>query len=307
MAERKLGLTRDQLAGFLKTHEEIKQFEKLFDAVNIAAPLANDSSIESATALATANEALTQLTRIANALELIATGPATRNDNMVATDYVDFPDSGTVITKDRRIGWNKDDGTLDVGIYDGEVLQVGQETCYYAKNTSGGTINKGTPVMLAGALGASGKLKFAKAVANGSVAAEYMMGVAMHNISNNAFGYVTSFGLVKGFNTTGTPYGEVWADGDLLYFGTSAAGTWTKVEPAAPNIAVAVAIVVHASAGSGSIFVKMETSESLNNLQDVHINGGGPTNFDTMLYNNANSRWENYPASAVQVLAWVET
>lgn len=293
MADRKLGLPRDQLALFLKTHEQIKQFENLFLQVNESTPLAVDGAYMAETAQASANEALAQLQRIADTLEVIAAAPVPQHHNSVVTDYIDLPDDAPHITQARRLQWNPDDGTLDVGIYNGEVLQIGEELVFYSKNTSGGLITKGTPVMFDGALGASGKLKFTKAVADGSVQSDYMMGVAMHDVENNAFGYVTSFGVVRGFDTTGTPYGETWADGDTLYFGAASPGTWTNVAPIAPAINVRVAVVVHASAGSGSIFVRMKTSTSLNNLQDVYINGGGPQNYDIITYDAPNQRWHN--------------
>lgn len=188
--------------------------------------------------------------------------------------------------------WNSDDGTLDVGLYGGSVLQVGQENHYYAKNTSGATIVNGSPVMFTGTVGASGKLTFGLAVADGSVPSEYMMGAATQDIPNNAFGYVTSFGLIRGFNTTGSPVGEAWADGDLLYFDSATPGTWTKFKPAAPSITVPVAVVVNAaSGGSGSIFMRMELSESLAGLQDVNI--ASVANNHTLVYKLANNRWEN--------------
>jgi len=307
MTTQKLNLTRDQLATFLKNHEQIKQFERLFSSVDqLQVITGTDFEYQADTAAATANEALALIARLASAVELLATSPAIQSNNSVVTDYIDLPENGPHVTQARRVQWNRDDGTMDVGLYGGSVLQVGQEIHYYAKNTSGSLITNGTPVMFTGAVGASGKLTFASAVADGSVLAEYMMGVATQDIANNAFGYVTSFGLVRGFNTSGSPYGEVWTDGDLLYFDPATPGTWTKVKPAAPNIAIPVAVVINASGGgSGSIFVRMELSESLNNLQDVYVNGGGPNDFDMLIYNASNSRWENKPASAVQVLEWM--
>lgn len=203
--------------------------------------------------------------------------------------------------------WNQDDGTMDVGLYGGSVLQVGQELMYYAKNTSGGLIPNGTPVMFTGTIGSSGKLTFGLAIADGSVLSDYMMGVTTQDVADNDFGYVTSFGLVRGFNTTGAPYGQIWNDGDLLYFDPAAPGTWTNVAPQAPNIDVPVAVVVNAGGGgSGSIFVRMTIAESLARLQDVYINGTGtPNDFDVLLYDATQSRWENKPASAVQVLEWM--
>lgn len=334
MATQKINLTRDQLATFLKNHEQIKQFEKLFQIVDEVSPatdtqgigiqagnadaaanealaqivrLAQDAAINSGAADQKAVQALDTLGRIANALEMLASAPAIQNNNSVVTDYIDLPEIGPHVSKERRVQWNRDDGTMDVGLYGGSVLQVGQELHYYAKNTSGGLIANGTPVMFTGTVGSSGKLTFGLAVADGSVLTDYMMGVATQDIANNAFGYVTSFGLVRGFNTTGAPYGEVWSDGDLLYFDPATPGTWTNVQPQAPNIDVPVAVVINAgSGGSGSIFVRMTIAESLARLQDVYINGTGtPNDFDVLLYDATQSRWENKPASAVQVLEWM--
>lgn len=334
MATQKLNLTRDQLATFLKNHEQIKQFERLFQVADEVAPatdtqgisiqagnadaaatealaqivrLAQDAATNSGAADQKAVQALDALGRIANALEMLATAPVIQNNNSVVTDYIDLPEIGPHVSQARRVQWNQDDGTMDVGLYGGSVLQVGQELMYYAKNTSGSLIANGTPVMFTGTIGSSGKLTFGLAIADGSVLADYMMGVTTQDIADNDFGYVTSFGLVRGFNTTGAPYGEVWNDGDLLYFDPAAPGTWTNVAPQAPNIDVPVAVVVNAGGGgSGSIFVRMTIAESLARLQDVYINGTGtPNDFDVLLYDATQSRWENKPASAVQVLEWM--
>lgn len=334
MATQKLNLTRDQLATFLKNHEQIKQFERLFQVADEVSPssdttgisiqagnadaaatdalaqivrLAQDAAINSGAADQKAVQALDTLARIANALEMLATAPVIQNNNSVVTDYIDLPEIGPHVSQARRVQWNQDDGTMDIGQYGGTVLQVGQELQYYAKNTSGGLIANGTPVMFTGTIGSSGKLTFGLAIADGSVLADYMMGVTTQDIADNDFGYVTSFGLVRGFNTTGAPYGQIWNDGDLLYFDPAAPGTWTNVQPQAPNIDVPVAVVVNAGGGgSGSIFVRMTIAESLARLQDVYINGTGtPNDFDVLLYDATQSRWENKPASAVQVLEWM--
>ncbi len=293
MATNNLNLSRNQLAAFLKDHESIRQFERLFSIANDIGPDGlNEVQIEAGTANAKAEAALTALQRIADALEMLATAPAIERNNSVVTDYIDLPEIGPHVSQTRRVQWNQDDGTMDVGLYGGSVLQVGQEIHYYAKNTSGATIANGTPVMFTGAVGASGKLTFGKAVADGSVDHEYMMGVATQDIANNAFGYVTSFGLVRGIDTSGTPYGETWADGDILYFGAVTAGTWTKVEPDAPKLALPVGVVINAaSGGAGSIFVRMKTGESLKELHDVYA--PSPANNDVIVWNSTNTRWQS--------------
>jgi hypothetical protein len=215
--------------------------------------------------------------------------------------FIQMDVTATVTLAEGMFSWNADDGTMDIGLSGGSVLQTGQETLYYAKNTSGSLIPNGTPVMFTGTVGASGKLTFGLAVADGSVPADYMMGVTTQDVANNDFGYVAHFGLVRGFDTTGTPYGQVWADGDLLYFDATTPGDWTNVQPQAPAVDVPVAVVINAgSGGSGSIFVRMTVAEALSRLQDVYINGSGtPLNGDLLQYDAADSRWENRPVSDI--------
>jgi hypothetical protein len=72
MATTRLNLTRDQLATFLKDHEQIRQFERLFADVNQLEPTTLvDLAITASTAGQQAVEALDALNRIANALEMV--------------------------------------------------------------------------------------------------------------------------------------------------------------------------------------------------------------------------------------------
>lgn len=188
--------------------------------------------------------------------------------------------------------WDEDRGTFTITVLGGATFAIGEDVVYFAKNTSGGTIPIGSPVMFTGAVGASGKLTFGLAVANGSVPADYMMGVTLQPVANNDFGYVKHFGLVRGFRTDGVPQGETWADGDLLYFDPAMPGTWTNVKPVSPNIHDPVAVVVTASSGtSGSIFVRMKVSEALTTLQDVYVNGS-LSDGKILIYDAADARWE---------------
>lgn len=67
MATNKLNLTRDQLATFLKNHEQIKQFERLFAIADEVSPSSDTTgiSIQAGNADAAANEALAQIVRLA--------------------------------------------------------------------------------------------------------------------------------------------------------------------------------------------------------------------------------------------------
>jgi hypothetical protein len=76
MATTRLNLTRDQLATFLKDHEQIRQFERLFADVQQLEPTTLvDLAITASTAGQQAVAALTALERIASALEMVAAAP----------------------------------------------------------------------------------------------------------------------------------------------------------------------------------------------------------------------------------------
>jgi hypothetical protein len=65
---RKLNLTRDQLATFLTDQQQIRQFELLFSTVDqIQVIVGTDFEYQADTAAATANEALAQISALAQA------------------------------------------------------------------------------------------------------------------------------------------------------------------------------------------------------------------------------------------------
>lgn len=315
---RKLNLTRDQLAQFLTDQQQIRQFELLFSAVDeLQVIVGTDFEYQADTAAATANEALAQLSALAQdtavedavlnakvqqaldavaqfarTLELIATAPAIENNNSVATDYIDFNSNAPYPTnKVGRLHWNGG-YTLNLDMTPEVNQSIGEAQYYYIKASA--AIAKGQLVMFDGSVGASGVLKGkpSTGVTNGQL----IMGVAAEAIANNGFGLVSSFGLVRGFNTTGTPYGEVWADGDILYYNPSFAGGLSKNLPAAPTPHVVVAAVVNAAtAGSGSVFVRVQAEPLISQLSDVYA--PTPANGDVLIYDGVQQRWENAPVS----------
>lgn len=144
--------------------------------------------------------------------------------------------------------------TLAVVMEDtGDIVQdIGEETFYRVKADS--TITKGQVVMFTGSLGASGGLKAAPATGLTAAQVETIMGVATQNIANNAWGYVTWFGEIKGIDTRGLSDGG-WVDGTILYYNPAVAGGLTKTRPSLPNPIVYVAAVVHAAL-NGILFVR---------------------------------------------------
>lgn len=294
MRER-LSFNRTQLKAVFKDFESIKEFERLISLVDSLIP-STVADIETTVEIANnkAQVALELVKILADLLETQLSLPPPIANNSIRTDYIDLPEDGPHVTLPRRLQWNKDDGTLDVGLYDGVVLQCGQEIHVYAKNDEGAIIRNGRAVMISGAVGASGKLKVKYAVSNGSIDENYMLGIATQDIAINAFGYITVFGLIRGFDTSGgtKTVPEVWADGDILYFDAVYPGELTKVEPIAPALDLPVAMVVKASSGNaGSIAVRMKSGERINSLHDV--SSLSPIDLALLQYNTSLNRWED--------------
>ena len=221
----------------------------------------------------------------------LGTLAAVNEDNVRMLRFNLFP-SPTPGTEAGTVYWSDDDATLDLHLLGGVNYQFGQQLDFYPKNTSGVQIDKGMAVMATGVVGASTKIECARAVANGSVAAQYMLGVATQDIPDNAFGYVAWFGSVRGFNTTGAnkTVPEVWVDGDILYFDPAYPGELTKNQPAAPNLDLPIAIITNA-ANNGAIFVRMKTGETINELHDVHA--PAPSSGNVLIYDAVQARWES--------------
>lgn len=165
--------------------------------------------------------------------------------------------------------WNADEGTADVGLVGGVTGQMFREAFFYGKNATASIISNGKPVMFAAPVGNSGKSEIKLAIANGSTLSEYIMGITTQDIAVGGFGNVTWFGNVRGINTTGSPYGEVWADGDLIYVSTTVAGGLTNVEPQAPFQRILIASVQSAHS-SGTLLLRPTWNPKLTQLDDVN-------------------------------------
>lgn len=229
---------------------------------------------------------------------------AGRNVNVVgyvaAPTYVDFNTTATTPTrKTGRLYWDNAEGNQTLSLCmagTNAIQQIGEEIYYRVKASS--AITEGQVVMFTGTLGASGVLTAAPATGLTADTASYVMGIATENIANNAFGYITQFGLIRGINTTGGA--EAWVDGQILYLNPAVAGGLTKTVPTAPNPKVQVCAVVNAGAGSsGSLFVRPTYGGKLGQFEgDVQITS--PATGQVLMYDG--TKWENISATSGQLL-----
>lgn len=291
-------LTRDVLAKFLPDQESIRRFEKLFLVVSELTPaeiatltrLVQEASIDANTAQATAQSALDQLGQIvqdaainagaadgkatqaldllasiAQSLDLLAKAPVQRNDTFLAGDYIDVSPTGpSPVGKVGRLKWNDTDGTLDLGLKGGNVtLQIGQENVLIVKNDEATALTDGEVVYVSGASGANLLVK--RALADSDVTSASTIGIVTESIGVNGQGYITTFGQVRGLNTS------AFNEGDILYLSPTVAGQITNVKPTAPQHMVTVGYCTKKSAGNGEIFTKVDNGYEVDELHNVLI------------------------------------
>lgn len=185
---------------------------------------------------------------------------------------------------DGALTWNVDEGTLELG-KGGVSNYLGQETMVLCRNASNTvTIPKGTAVRFAGTLGASGRLKVAPMIADGSLPGYVFFGVTDQAIAGASDGYVTVFGKIRGINT------NAYTEGDILWCNPAVPGGLTRTEPQAPNLKLAVAAVISVG-NNGTLFVRWDTGRRLQDLHDVEANGS-KDNGDVLGWNSSANRWE---------------
>jgi hypothetical protein len=190
--------------------------------------------------------------------------------------------------------YNDTDGTLDLILKGGNVkLQIGQESVVRVVNKTATNIDllesNYQAVRVTGAQGQRMKVDLAQATTDG-LSAE-TIGLVTETIANNQEGFVTTSGLVRNINTTGSLQSETWADGDVLYLSPTVAGSITKVKPIAPNHLIVIGYVISAHATQGTIFVKVDNGYELDELHNVNITS--EANEDFLQYESATQLWKN--------------
>jgi hypothetical protein len=183
-----------------------------------------------------------------------------------------------------ELAWNEDEQTLDVAKGGGTVLQVGQETAFLVHNDTAGTITEGTGVMYAGTHGASGQLSVAPMIANGTLPGHVFLGVMTQTIAPGALGFVTTFGKVRGIDTS------AWPEDSILYCDPAVPGGFVTTEPDGPNLKLPVAAVIH-SGNNGVLFVRAATGQFLKDCHDVEISDAHDG--DVLTWHDAQNRWEH--------------
>jgi hypothetical protein len=197
---------------------------------------------------------------------------------------VEFDQTPTGTAGVAVLRWNDTDGTLDLGLKGGNVtLQIGQEEVQRVVNKSGGNLLESAYQVVKVTSAQGQRLAVDLAQGNNDANSADTLGIVTETIANNQEGFITTSGLVREINTTGSLQGETWTDGDVLYLSPTTAGAITNIKPTAPQHTVILGYVVYAHANHGKIFVKCDNGYELGELHNVNTDGA--TNGSVLKYN----------------------
>ena len=176
-------------------------------------------------------------------------------------------------------------------------LQIGQELYIRVRNETPDDIPNGSVVRLEGSHGNAAPtivLASADSEENSQVA-----GFATHTIESNSFGYISTFGLVRGVDTDGG-----MSDGDELFLSVTS-GEYVNADPGIPYYSVSLGRVVVSHESNGSIFVNigkrklsggdLKSVTTLNQsgvpfvTYTANTNAGGVTTVSGFVYDSGNS------------------
>jgi len=199
-----------------------------------------------------------------------------------------------------KMWYDQTTGSWNLGMGNGNITQqVGEELFVYGKASAAITDSPLQIVYHTGTVGSSGVIKFAPTIA-GLTNPNDIIGVATENLALNAFGRITTYGVVRGITTNGTAFGETWADDDPIWY-NPVTGNPTKVEPVAPYIKVQVGLVIKAGpGGSGSFQVGIARGSKLGGT-DSNVQIGTLANKDLLAYDSALGYWKNSTFTALNL------
>jgi hypothetical protein len=166
---------------------------------------------------------------------------------------------------------------------------------FVAKNSTGATLTKGTPVKVVGATG-NNVLVAATSAANNHIPAaptgalSRCIGVVEHDIPTGEFGHILTKGTLYKFNTA------AYAEGDQLYLGSS--GGFTNVKPTPPYESEFLGIVTRTQSQNGSILIDVANPIHINDIVGFNL-ASSLINGDLISYSTATSTFTNVQSVSI--------
>jgi hypothetical protein len=159
------------------------------------------------------------------------------------------------------------------------------------KNSTGATLTAGTVVYVSSANGTN--ILVSKSQANSEATSSKTLGLVKTDIANNDFGYVVSYGILSGLNTS-----AAGAEGDPVWLSPTTAGGMVfglANKPVAPNHMVYLGIVTRKNSSNGEIQIVIQNGFELEELHNVLITSAANNN--VLVYESASGLWKNKTAA----------
>ena len=158
----------------------------------------------------------------------------------------------------------------------------------YVTNDDSVTLTKGMPVYAFS--GTGDRMTVKRAFNTSDATSAQTVGLVLStSIDPNQKGIIIIQGLLDGLSNLPT---ATYTDGDAIYLAATP-GDITNVKPFAPNHLVYLGVVTTASNGSaGRMYVRVQNGYELDELHDVYL-PTAPVDKESLVYNSANTRWEN--------------
>ena len=217
--------------------------------------------------------------------KIIQNGNITQDDNgnLAGVNSVSFDTTpSTPPTSTGAMYWDDGNQTPSINLNADVTLQLGQESIALVYNGTGSTIANGSVVAVAGAQGQRPSVILADA--DSEAYSAQTLGIATQAIANGAEGFVCTFGLVRGIDTSAFTAGQaIWL--------SQTAGQFTATRPSAPAHSVFLGWVIKVNASSGELFINISNGWELDELHNVLITS--PTSGNTLIYDASAGVWKN--------------
>ena len=241
--------------------------------------------------------------------DIFASGNITATSGIIdVLDMTPLVEANYPTHQEGVIFYDSDNHTLSLYNDEADVtLQLGQEEFLRVRNNTGDIILNGSGVKITGAHGNTAPtIAYAQADTEDN---SQVVGLATHDIENDSFGYVTTYGIVRGVNTSS------FSAGDELFLSASNQGTLVNTSPTIPNYKVSVGHVIR-NHSNGSILVqvgnpklgggdlKSEAAVALSGVPFVtssaDTNAGGMQTNSNFIYDSGNNQLQL--GSGIQLL-----
>lgn len=185
------------------------------------------------------------------------------------TQYNGIADDGVFV--EGEIWWNTEDHTLNIQLDTETIIQVGLEQATRIINKTGGQLANGTVVYIDGADVATARATVTKADASTWEDSQKTIGLMTSTVEDDAQGYVTRDGLVRGLDTSGE------TAGDMVYL-SETVGEWTTTRPTQPAYIIEIGKIHKVDASDGEILVKVDNTRDYG-----YFNGTFVETFDFLI------------------------